>query len=197
MPWYNRYSGKTYRISTHPLDETDTGAIRVKSYRSILSDYRGHPEAKSLDPTGARCTSRTRGLLARRPVVARSLTQVGKESNLLEESQTGLIQSQREALNDYGGPGSDEWQSLVLSVLKTLGVREVARRTGLSGSGVSDVLRGAKPRPHNAEKYLRVAVDFAKQALVDAGVDQPSRADDFELLARYRSRADPISPEET
>jgi hypothetical protein len=69
MPCYTRFNGNRYAISTDPSGERATpGIVTIKTYRKILTDYLGYPEAKSLDPDGRPCSRYTRGLLRRRPL---------------------------------------------------------------------------------------------------------------------------------
>src|SRR5205823_2352629 len=80
-PWYNRYTGSPYRITTQDTHgEALADAVRVKTYADVLGDYRTHPEAKSVDIIGQPCRRTTKGLLQRRPVTLRSITHIGKES---------------------------------------------------------------------------------------------------------------------
>lgn len=84
MPWFNRYSGRAYRITPEPSSGYITpGVVRVKTYRDVLADYLANAEAKSLAPDGGPCGPGTRGLLGRRPVRLRTLAHIGKESNRL------------------------------------------------------------------------------------------------------------------
>jgi hypothetical protein len=64
MPWYNRYDGTQYRITTEPTrGRLPPRTVRIKTYRGVLAEYRGHPEDKSLALDGEPCRRRTRGLL--------------------------------------------------------------------------------------------------------------------------------------
>jgi hypothetical protein len=116
--------------------------------------------------------------------VARSIIHIGKESNRLDELQAGLIQDQREACLQYTDGAADEFERLVRPVLKELGVREVARRTGLSPSRVSGVCRGAMPRSHSKDLYLQVAVEHARSSLAARGQSVPGDA--LAILTAYR-----------
>jgi hypothetical protein len=73
LPWTNAYEpGSKYEIvpddgTGEQLASATDGRVIVKTYRSVLADYRTHPEAKSLGPDGEPCGKQTRGLLTRRP----------------------------------------------------------------------------------------------------------------------------------
>ncbi len=80
MPWTNRYSGRQYKLTIEPSHGLEReGLITPKTYRDILTDYLGQPEAKSLDPAGGLCAPQSGGLLPRRPVHVRSITHIGKK----------------------------------------------------------------------------------------------------------------------
>jgi hypothetical protein len=159
LAWTNRYSARRYAITPEPSGgyERD-GLITVKTYRGVLAEYATHPEAKSADAEGRPCNRRTRGLLARRRVIARTVTHIGKEANSLEESQAGLIAHQREVLNAYDDTEELVFRNVVLPALRTLGVREVARRTGHSLGAVHAVLSGkSTPRATARARYASAA----------------------------------------
>jgi hypothetical protein len=174
LRWYNRYDGTPYRITTEPTrGRATTGTVRIKTFRDVLAEYRGHPEDKSLGPDGKPCRRRTRGLLQHRLVVARSITHIGKESNRLEDLRAGLDKAD-ETLNEFREAGHDEWTTIVLRVLHDLGVREVARRTGFSPSSVQQVCTGAStPRPQNRAVYLQIAAEHARVSLLTIGKQPP------------------------
>lgn len=86
------------------------------------------------------------------------MTHIGKESNRLDEQQTGVL-AHDEALNAYDNTEEIAFRTVVLPTLRALGVREVARRTGLSLAGVHAVLsRGATPRQAARNLYIAALV---------------------------------------
>jgi len=100
LDWYDTHTGDKHRITTHRTGSQ--GAIRVKSYREVLADYRTHEESKSMGPDGLPCTRRTRGLLGRRLVATEGRPMhVGKESNSIEARMRGEVESEDEYLNRY------------------------------------------------------------------------------------------------
>lgn len=89
---------------------------------------------------------------------AKTLTHIGKEANQLEDTLTGLVQDQDETLNDYGQDNDLARLREALPLLRELGPREVARRTGLSVSAVQAVLANkARPRAAGLARYLDLA----------------------------------------
>ncbi len=92
--WIDQYSGKEYRITTvgsYGGSET----ARVKTYGDVLVEYEYHPESKCADADGNTCSKQTVGLLQRRHVRIDQIKYIGKESNSLEEVESGLIHSSR------------------------------------------------------------------------------------------------------
>jgi hypothetical protein len=175
MPWFNRYSGREYRLTLEPFNGyVRPGVVRPRSYRDILRQYRTNEEVKSLGPEGQPCGQETRGLLGRRHVRLRTVTHVGKESNSLEDAQTGLVQDLDETLNEYDDFYTTVFASSVIPILKDLGVRETARRTKLSVGAVSAVLSGSsRPRDKNASIYLAVAEAEARKRLTNRTAEDP------------------------
>ncbi len=136
--------------------------MTVKTYRDMLAEYAAHPEAKSNGPDGAPCGRQTVGILARRPVYARTITHIGKETNRLEEAQAGLLQRSDEIISAYDDANEVALRGWALPILRKLGVREVSRQTGHSLGAVHTILRGgAKPRSDALARYVSVARDAA------------------------------------
>jgi hypothetical protein len=160
QPWINRHSRKAYRITTAPSHGRERdGLVTVKTYRQTLAEYATHPEVKSGDLHGRRSSRKTRGLLARRAVLARTTTHIGKEANHLEETRSGLASLQHEAVNAYDDTELLQFADVVVPRLRDLPVREVARRTGYSPAAVHAVMRGRSiPRPAARDQYRR-AID--------------------------------------
>jgi hypothetical protein len=191
LPWRNVYApaGSTYRIACEAPPSRGgvalpRGVVGVKSYRDVLAAYRLHPEPKSLGPDGRPCSRQTIGLLSRRPVQALSIAHIGKEANLLEEIQAGLIGAEEEVLAEYEDSARDTWVRLVLPVLRELPVREVAETTGLGERTVKELRSGrARPRSATRERLRRLAVAHARGFLTSWGI-RPPRSDDA-CLARY------------
>jgi hypothetical protein len=65
MPWIDRYSTKTYQISTAG-DHGDRKAARVKTYGEVIEEYAYHSESKCADANGQPSDKQTIGLLHRR-----------------------------------------------------------------------------------------------------------------------------------
>ena len=80
----------------------------------------------------------TRGLLTPRPVRVAALHLVGKEGNRIEEVATGEITDPDEVLIDYG---DDRWESVILPLGRSMGVRRLARETGLARSKLIELFR--------------------------------------------------------
>ena len=100
--WYNRYSGRKYRITTDSSGgRVVAGIVTVTTYRDILDEFATHPEAKSFGADGAPCGRSTIGLLLRRAVGALSITHIGKETNRLDDVQAGLVTDPNEVVARY------------------------------------------------------------------------------------------------
>jgi transposase len=173
--WLNRFNGRTYQITTEPSNgRIRPGLVTVKTHRDTILDYATHPEPKSLAADGSVCDRKTAGLLTRRPVTPTIILHVGKESNRLEEAQLGLLDDSDQPLNRYGDAQLAVFRELVVPVLKDLGVRETARRTGHGLGSVSAALAGrSTPRFGALCRYTQLALDHAGR-LVSAEQTHPS-----------------------
>jgi hypothetical protein len=136
--WINRFNGRSYRITVEPSRGlVRPGLVTVKTYGDTILDYATHPEPKSLAADGTPCDRTTIGLLERRSVSPTIIQHIGKESNRLEEAQAGLLEDSDEPLNRYDDHDLVVFRELAVPILRHLGVRETARRTGHGLGAVS------------------------------------------------------------
>jgi hypothetical protein len=158
VPWYDRATGEPIAITTR-FDGTHTpGVVAVKSYRDHLANFLARPESKSAGPSGEPVGLRTRGVLQRRHV--RGLWPpllVGKETNRLDDRQAGVVNDPALYRSEYRDPHVDGW-STVLEILRTMDLRELARRSGLSTRHLRRILTGtSQPREVNRCILTRLA----------------------------------------
>jgi hypothetical protein len=67
---------------------------------------------------------------------------IGKESNLLEQVETGLIHDWDEAREIYDDPKQDGWLCLVVPVLEKMAGGKLNQGTGLSEREVRRICKG-------------------------------------------------------
>jgi hypothetical protein len=103
LPWIDQYSGAQYEITTEGLHGS-RGVARVKTYSEVLRQYEFHVAAKSADAKGKTSVKQTVGLLRRRHVRVERIIYIGKESNLLEEIESGVIHSPQSVYTEYSRP---------------------------------------------------------------------------------------------
>lgn len=181
MDWIDRDSGRMYRVTTTEYETMSDTVTRVKSYADVLTEYRYHPEWKSLPPDGQRNAKQARGLLKRRPVRATMLTYVGKDSNKVEEVDAGLVHEWDEVRNEYRDSRHDPWQTLVMPVLKEMDASTLAKATGISVRHVRNIQKGdVVPHADNRKALIRAAASYARERL-----PQPAPHDDFAALAAF------------
>src|SRR6185437_2805990 len=111
IDWIDLYTGKRYRITTTGHHGTRCAA-RVKTYGEVLREYEFHPESKCADAHGSPCGKQTVGLLQRRHIRIEQIQYIGKESNRIEDVESGLIHSARSVYREYTYPRRDEWQKI-------------------------------------------------------------------------------------
>lgn len=153
------------RITTPPSDtphKPETAAVAVKTYRTILGDYRTRLEAKSLTPEGSLCRPGTGGLLRPRPVTAsHTPIRIGKEADRIDLMEADLLRPE-DAVTVY--PAHDAL-SEALAALRHLSNRELARLAGVDHSTIGRIYGGAQqPRRALAARLLRLAADESVRA---------------------------------
>jgi hypothetical protein len=157
MKWIDQYTGQEYSITTDPEAFCGGGTARVKTYDEVAREYEYHPEAKCADADGNACEKPTTELLQRRHVWIDIIKYIGKESNVLEDVEAGLIHSEHGAYTEYTDPRRDEWTVKILPALKHMGAAEVQAISGMSRSAVFEVLAGrSRPHPRNQKKLTEI-----------------------------------------
>lgn len=162
LPWVNRHDGRRLRVTTAPQGEA--GAVRLKTYRDVIREYRLHPDAKSGDPAGGQAHRGSVGLLPRLHIRATEVRHIGKESNRMDEEEEGALVDADRIYVEYTDERS-EWFAVVAPQLANLqncmGVRELRLACGLSERALRDAVGGRRfPRPR-ARAALRLALECA------------------------------------
>jgi hypothetical protein len=129
----------TFQISTR---QDRPGMAKVETFADMAAKYGTHPEFKSCDGGGERCTRATVGLLQRRHVTVGRIDLIGKESNRLEEREAGELtrEDSDQWLTTY--EDRDGWYRIHLPQIRKIGLRQVALKTGMSERRTRDVLQG-------------------------------------------------------
>ena len=105
--WINQYdrSGEQYRITTAGF-HGDRHTARVKTYGDVLEEYEYHPESKCAGTDGNPCAKQTVGLLGRRHIRVDQIRYIGKESNSLEDVESGLVHAAQNVYTEYPDPAT-------------------------------------------------------------------------------------------
>ena len=158
LDWINQYTGKTYRITTAGHHGSRNTA-RVKTIGEVLSEYEFHPEVKCADRDGKTCGKQTTGLLQRRHIRVEQIKYIGKESNSLEEVETGLIHSEQNVYTEYPDPRRDEWQTKTRPALKEIPLQSLVKecKSKLSRRALID-LRAGRSKPHRKNQEMLAAI---------------------------------------
>jgi hypothetical protein len=152
--WVDQYAGKSYHITTSGCHGTRRTA-RVKTYGEVLREYEFHPESKCSDALGNACDKQTVGLLQRRHIRVGEVRYIGKESNSLEEVESGLIQSDQNVYTEYPDQRRDEWQTVILPALRLPPLTElVAKCLGQMSRRALVDTRAGRSRPHPRNRTL-------------------------------------------
>ena len=156
--WIDEYTGKTYGIRTWG-HSGDRYAARVKTYGEIIEEYEFHAESKCSDANGNTCDKQTVGLLQRRHVKIDQLKFIGKESNSLENVESGLEHSEQNVYTEYVDPNRDEWSTKLFPALQKpqLNILERECYPHIKRRELSNLRRGPS-RPHRKNRNLLVSV---------------------------------------
>ena len=162
LGWIDQYSGKTYRITTAG-HHGNRSTARVKTCGGLLTEYEFHPESKCADENGSVCRKQTVGPLQRRHIRVGQVKYIGKESNSLEEVESGLIHAQDSVYTEYPDPRRDEWETEVRPALHKIPLSRLVRETGLSRRMLIDARTGRRrPHPEN-RRLIRLCLKKLKQ----------------------------------
>ena len=186
--WANIYDGNRYMAAALMAEQSARVAV-LCTYRDVVSRYRRHPESKSGDAAGNPSNEETIGLLTRLHILAVGQPRyIGKESNSLEEVESGIVGDADSVYVTYTDHES-ELQTL-RAVLQTLPRVAVARRAGISTRRLQDVIiRAIVPHAKTRLALVRAACAEMTCRLGGAGDALPIEAP-FEILAALWLQSD-------
>jgi hypothetical protein len=118
-----------------------------------MREHHYHPEAKCADADGNVCRKQTVGLLQRRHIRIERIRYVGKESNSLEEVESGTVHSDREVYTEYVDRHRDEWETTTRPALKEMCLSTLIKETTLSRRTLIEA-RAGRSRPHRKNQKL-------------------------------------------
>jgi hypothetical protein len=145
-----------YRITTTG-HHGDRHTARVKTYGDVLHEYAIHPESKCGDLDGKPCSKQTVGQLQRRHVRIDRINYVGKESNNLEEVDTGLLHSAENVYTEYHDRRRDEWQTKILPALRKTPLATLDKLSGVSRRMLIYARTGQRrPHPKNQKRLTTI-----------------------------------------
>ncbi len=131
--------------------------IRVQTIADVIDRFRNHPESKSAGSDGNPADRWTFGLLARRPVRTSFALHIGKETNLLEQQEEGVLVADPQAV--YFGEDDQEalrellWRISIPKLAVASGASERMLRAIRSGErrasarGVRAIVEAVGPLP--------------------------------------------------
>ena len=153
------HSGKQYSIAL--LDPKGrTKKVEVKCYGNVLGVYKEHPEAKFLGHDGNPCDSITRGLLRRSHIVANRHRYIGKETSRRWEQGDDMSMVDFRCSEYAGGKMKADEQTRKRIV--GIGIRKVARETGIHSDTVTLIARGKPVKPGTLQKLVEFIVKGAR-----------------------------------
>jgi hypothetical protein len=150
VDWIDRYSGKTYRITTQG-DHGTRSTARVKTYGDVIREYAFHPESKCADSEGNVCDKETIGLLQRRHIQIGYVKGIGKETNNLDDVEAGVLHSEDKVYTDYTDPQHDEWETIILPALRRTPVNDILKILPKSRRMIMYARAGKRPHRKNQQ----------------------------------------------
>lgn len=193
MRWFNLYDAGSatpgrdaatahFSITTRQPESLVPGLVTVQTYADLLTAYRVHPEAKSAGLDGEPCSYQTRGLLARRMVVAVARRTIGKESNRLEAVAAGLVGSVEDVYTSY--PDAGDAREALRRVLARLPHGQLSQRAGVSARQLREIIAGREtPHPRTRAALIAASAAIMRDALGRLGVPAREIPHEFDALA--------------
>jgi hypothetical protein len=137
----------------------NVGLARVQTFGDVIESYEYHPEAKFADAWGEACRKETVGLLQRRRVRIGLLTNIGKESNSLEEVQDGLVHDEENVYTTYEDPNRGYWRAMILPAVRQAPLATLVKACAgkLSRRALIDI-RAGRSTPHRKNQTVLAAV---------------------------------------
>jgi hypothetical protein len=124
-------------------------------FAHLVIQYQQHPEAKSLAPDGALCTSDTAGLLQRTHVIAGDIRYVGKETDRKWE-EGDEISVLEFAATEYGRKGKVVASEEVRATIQQIGINKCARESGFDRKNfVRKLVRGIPVKRNSYTAFVR------------------------------------------
>jgi len=122
-----------------------------------LREYEFHPESKCADADGKPSGKQTVGLVQRRHIQVDEIKCIGKESNSLEDVESGLVHSAQNVYTEYPDPRRDEWETTIRPALKKIPLSHLVKMSGMSRSAPKE-MRAGRSRPHQKNQELLTAI---------------------------------------
>ena len=148
------HTGQQYSISLLGTKGPTTRSkrVEVKCYGNVLGAYREHPEAKFLGHDGNPCDSLTRGLLKRSHIVANCHRYIGKESSRRWEQGDDISMADFTCAEYSDGKvnADQETRKRIIQI----GIRKVARLSGVSRETVGMIAKGQPVKPSTLSQLI-------------------------------------------
>lgn len=157
QPWIDLHSGRTFRIRTdEPTGPRGLTGVRVQPYADVLDRYRMHPEPKSVGSGGSPSDETTIGLLSWGDDHVLSVRYIGKETNLIEQREEGVLLVDPQAV--YVDPGDPAGWEAIREWLRRIPATHIAALSGRSASLIRYLGQGQRRPSHATREAVTAAV---------------------------------------
>jgi hypothetical protein len=161
------HSGKKYRMVDYNEEKNPPHNVVFPSqFERLVTEYQGHPEAKSLAPDGSQCKEDTKGLLRRAHVVAGEIRYIGKETDRKWEEGDDLSVPEFKS-TEYGRSRMVVASEEVRNEIKRIGIKRCARESGFDRKNlIRKLVRGLPVKRTSYESFVRWLEGYKEQIAV-------------------------------
>jgi hypothetical protein len=153
----NVHDGKKYKMRNSRTSKGNIpyNVVFPSQFVHLVTQYKQHPEAKSLAPDGTPCKAETTGLLRRAHVMEGEIRYIGKETDRKWE-EGGEISLLEFSATEYGRKGKVFASEEVKTAIQKIGINKCARESGFDRKNfIRKLLRGIPVKPNSYNEFLR------------------------------------------
>ncbi|MDR3687191.1 MAG: DNA polymerase [Coriobacteriia bacterium] len=183
------HTGMHYPVTVGEIIE---GAVTLKAYADIAWEYVAHPETKMADSEGRSGLQQGNEMLHRRHVEVQSIEYIGKESNLLDEANAGLVRDPVQVRNRYEPRNDDLFLTHYVPAMRFIAPRQIREAAGVSASTTNRLIAGSAPRHETKQRVMQAVDAIVRDALMgppsSVGPTRLKRLEEFIAVFEHASR---------
>ena len=164
-------SGATFYIydENSSTSRKSPGWLALRTMEDEINHLLSRAESKFCTPNGSRCTSRTRGLLERRHIVAGEFHYIGKEAStrwmggpdFSMMAEAGVLDPTDETCREYERVVDLKYLEEIRAQAKEFSTKRLSRKSGLAECAIRNFKKGKDTiRPRSLRKLVRAIHDL-------------------------------------